>query len=499
MKKSFLTLGLFLFAVTVASSATILTGNLPDATWDQAGSPYQVQGSAVIPAGSTVLVMPSAVVTFDPGASLTVSGLLDIRGKAAFPARFEIPAGGAMLNVKGGRLTATDAKFVGGILLFEDATVRIAESDITGGSGPYLRGATSAVFHHNKIYSNSSGSTLDGDRVKASFTYNAIVSNTYGINVKGYESLSFEYNSVHENSQAQVVNGTLKLLPLGKNYWGTTEPGTVAVNGVADLSPMWSLKEVLRQYVKTQLPSLPQSRMAKVAAAAKAEKAAAALKAKKAAAARKAAALADKKAAKAKEAAAAKAALDARISEIAPAETPVETVEIAPVETVEVSPAETPAAAPAEVDPSFGELEVGTVEPTPEATPEAPVATEPAAPVVEAPAAVETPVATEAVVSEPVAEAPVAEVEAPAVPSGETPDLPGAVTATEATPTPVVVESPATAPTIPAGNDSFNAGMIPAPPTNVPATSAAGLGLDLPPLNDNPIQPPTDLDLPPLE
>jgi hypothetical protein len=41
-----------------------------------------------------------------------------------------------------------------------------------------LRGATSAVFHHNKIYSNSSGSTLDGDRVKAAFTYNAIVSNT---------------------------------------------------------------------------------------------------------------------------------------------------------------------------------------------------------------------------------------------------------------------------------------------------------------------------------
>lgn len=501
MKKSILTLGLFVLAVA-AQAATVVTGSVYDASWTPEGSPYQIQGSAVIPSGATVKVASGVQVQLEPGASLEVQGTLKVRGGAAYPAQFNFGSG-AYLLVKGGRLDASDAKFVGGYLVADDATIDLTACDITGGSGPYLRGATRGVFHSNKIYGNSCGFTLDGDLVKAEFTFNSIVSNTFGMHLKRYASLSFEYNSVHDNIQAQVVNDLHTPAVLRNNFWGTDQEVAVAKRGESRLEPLLSMKDVLREYVRTQLPNLPKGKSALVAKRAKAEKAAAVSAAKKAEALRKADAAVEAKAAKKKaleeKKAAEKAALEAKIKEVAPVETPASATP-APVASPEVSAAPEAAAA------SFGEIE--TTQPasstTPATTPEpAPVeATTPAPAVTDISAA---------------SAAPAVDLAAPV--AGNT-DIPGLVTPPDAAapataapasttapaastePAPVVTPAPAeTAPAVPAGADQFNAAQIPAPPaTAVPAAGAPDLsGLDLPPLNDKPIQPPTDFDLPPLD
>jgi hypothetical protein len=538
MKKSILTLGIFLITVAAAYSETVITGNVYDSTWNKDGSPYRVQGAAVIPAGATVKAGPGVQVVFAPGASLEVQGTLRVAGEASYPTKFTIPAGGAYLLVKGGELTAVDARFIGGYFVVDGGKVDVTASEITGGSGPYLRGATTAVFRSNKIYGNSSGFTLDGDQVQAKFIFNTIVSNTYGLHLKKYATLMLENNSIHDNFQSQVVNDLPAPAVLGNNFWGSTDVATVPVRGAVRLEPLKTMKDVLREYVMTQLPNLPAKKMAQVVKNAKAEKAADVLAKKKAAKMRKADALAEAKAAKLKQLAekkaAEKAALEAKIKEVAPAEaTPAVTAVSAEV-------AATPAAS------NFGELETNNAAaPAP-----APAVAETTAPAVvpaeAAPAAVASattaPVASTDVAAAPAVTAPAAtDAMAISAPSNALPDIPGLVAppSTDATApaassapaaapavapavpvdnaaapalpaatTPAAVPAPATAavgaPAVPAGTD-FNPGMIPAPPTNVPASNpAAGAppdlsGLDLPPLNDKPIQAPKDLDLPPLD
>jgi hypothetical protein len=530
MKKSILTFGLLLFTVSASHSATVVSGSLDNATWNKAGSPYEVQGAAAIPAGVTVKAGPGVLVVFAPGASLEVRGTLIANGEAAYPTQFRIPAGGGYLLVKGGELSATDAKFVGGFFVVEDGKVEVVASEITGGSGPYLRGATTAVFRSNKIYGNSCGFTLDGDQVQAKFTFNTLVMNTYGLHLKKYATLTLENNSIHDNAQFQVVNDLNTPAVLSNNFWGSDNAALVPVRGAAKLDPMKTMKEVLREYVMTQLPNLPQKKLAQVTQRAKAEKVAAKASAKKADALRKSQAIADAKAEKAKQLAekkaarvkaladkraAEKAALEAKIKEVAPAEA-----------SVSVAPTAEPAKP--EASASFGNLEENK-----------------AAPAIEAPAVSASPAdVTSTNASSPAAIA----TPAPAVadkaagalsmPSNEAPDIPGlevpptspavATSSTAAAPvvenatapavavatetvsaasavTPVAapaVVAPATgAPAIPAGTDSFNANMIPAPPaTATTSTAPADLGgLDLPPLNDKPIQAPKDMDLPTLD
>jgi len=524
MKKSILTLGLFLIAAVAVQSATVVTGSLYDATWNKDGSPYQLQGAVVIPAGSTIKAGPGVQVEFAPGSSLEVRGTLHVDGQAVYPSQFRIPTGGYLL-VKGGEMTAVDAKFVGGYFVVDDGKVEVTACEITGGSGPYLRGATTAVFRSNKIYGNSCGFTLDGEQVDAKFIFNTLVMNTYGLHLKKYSMLSLENNSIHDNTQFQVVNDLAAPAVLGDNFWGTETAAAVPVRGVVKLEPLKSMKDVLREYVMTQLPNLPSKKMAQVVKRAKAEKATSAAAAKKAAELRKSQALADAKAAKAKalaekraakrkeladKKAAEKAALEAKLKEVAPVETPA---------------AAAPAAQPAA---PFGELETNTAAPAPAAeavvapaAPAVPVA-DAASPAVTAPPA--APAATDAalgapaapstampdlpgLVAPPDAAAPAAPAATTAAPAVDTTTAvpataPAATAAAPALPAATTPAAPATgAPAIPAGGDSFNANMIPAPPATAATSSAPPdlNGLDLPPLNDKPIQAPKDMDLPPLD
>jgi hypothetical protein len=535
MKKSILTFGFLLFTVATAHSATVVSGSLDNATWDKTGSPYEVQGAAAIPAGVTVNAGPGVLVVFAPGASLEVRGTLKVNGAAAFPTQFRIPQGGGYLLVKGGELSAMDAKFVGGYFVVEDGKVEVVACEITGGSGPYLRGTTTAVFRSNKIYGNSCGFTLDGDQVRAEFIFNTLVMNTYGLHLKKYSMLTLENNSIHDNAQFQVVNDLYTTAVLGNNFWGTDQAAAVPVRGAARLDPMKSMKEVLREYVMTQLPNLPQKKMAQVVKNAKAEKAAARVSAKKAEVLRKSQAvadakkekaklLADKRAAKRKELAekkaAEKVALEAKIKEVAPAETPAAVAPVAePVQAEVAAPAVAPSVEPqANSAAPAGEIPALIAPPTvetslPQVPPEATVPN--VSPDVAAPAAPAVVDNTVGALAPPSTESPdipgliappsSPDVAAPAVANVTTSAAPASSAASTvvapASEVPVTAAPVAGAPAIPAGIDSSNANMVPAPVATV-GTSAAPAdfsGLDLPPLDDKPIQAPKDMDLPPVD
>lgn len=80
------------------ASTTIAGGNLGDQTWTPAGSPYILQGDAVLAAGNTLTIQPGTEIQFastdaqitglDPTrVELTIKGTLNAVGTAAKGAR----------------------------------------------------------------------------------------------------------------------------------------------------------------------------------------------------------------------------------------------------------------------------------------------------------------------------------------------------------------------------------------------------------------------------
>ncbi len=78
--------------------------------------------------------------------------------------------------------------------------------------------------------------------------------NTYGLYLKDFAKLVFVNNSVHDN-QSEVVNNATHA-KLGGNYWGTMSPTSVKnkLKGTVAISPMKDLKDILRAYLRSELP-----------------------------------------------------------------------------------------------------------------------------------------------------------------------------------------------------------------------------------------------------
>ncbi len=499
MKKFAMLLGFISAAVFSTASAEInISGQIQDAHWTKDLSPYKVQGRAVIPEGSTVTVEPGVQVLFVGQSVLEVRGALHVDGNSADPAQFNLLQGGlnSYLLVKGGELKATNAVFLGGVLALENAKVDVQGCEVAKGSGPYLLGATQAVFRNDKIYGNASGATLDGDGVQAVFEFDTLVQNTYGLHLKKYASLKFENNSLHDNRQFQAVNDSSKAPALGDNYWGSLDVSQVAVKGKVDLGSPKALKDIIRAYVKTQLPRIPAGKVAQVARQAKAERAAVKSDARKADALRKkmadavlqaeknkklaeakkareekAKALAEKRAEARKAAAEALAQkkADAAAKRKAAAEALAQRKSDAAAKLKAAAEAAEPAKAPAEAAPAAStELELSPAAAEPTTVPTIPASTleVPAAPLMEtpSPAAVETTAPA----------APASTLEVPTAPSMEAPAPAAAETPAPAgTPAPAATTSTLEVPGIPsmeapALNDSTTA-----PAEAAPAAPAA--------------------------
>jgi len=250
---TFLLLAVFFSSSLFAS--TSVTSLSSDTDWYQNGSPYILQGKVVVPKGSTLRIYPGVQVLFQGASSLEVDGTLEAEGSASAPAVLNMIEGGLQseLFINGGEAHLSNVKILSGVFLAKDAKLTLEASEITKGSGVYLQGATTARLKNNKIYGNATGVVLDGP-VIATLNFNTLVQNSYGLVLKSYSDLVFTNNSVHDN-QREVVNNT-PALKLGGNYWGSTDANAVhnRIQGAVDLSPMRSLKDVLRVYVRTQLP-----------------------------------------------------------------------------------------------------------------------------------------------------------------------------------------------------------------------------------------------------
>ncbi len=255
MKRSIFIISFLTFTSSLYASTNVPNLISGDTQWDQTGSPYLIQGKVVVAKGASLQVGAGVQVIFQGASALEVDGTLQVQGSAAAPAVFNMIEGGLQseLFINGGEAHITNAKVSSGVFLVKNARLTMDGTDVTKGSGVYLQGATTARLKNNKIYGNATGVVLDGP-VHATLTFNTIVQNSYGLLVKSYSELEFVNNSVHDN-QREVINNTPSF-SLGGNYWGTDDSKSVQarIQGKVDLNPMRSLKDILRVYVRTQLP-----------------------------------------------------------------------------------------------------------------------------------------------------------------------------------------------------------------------------------------------------
>jgi hypothetical protein len=239
------------------ASTNVSAAIIQDTQWDANGNPYLIQGKVVVSKGSTLHIGPNVQVVFQGASALEVNGTLEVMGSASAPAVFNMSEGGLQseLYINGGEASLMNTKILSGVFLVKDSKLTLNGSEVTKGSGVYLQGSTTARLKNDKIYGNAAGVVLDGT-VKATLTFDTIVQNTYGLYLKGFSDLEFKNNSVHDN-QKEVVNNT-PALNLGGNYWGTEDVNAIQakVQGKIEVSPVKSLKDILRVYVRTMLPPI---------------------------------------------------------------------------------------------------------------------------------------------------------------------------------------------------------------------------------------------------
>ncbi len=251
---------IFLVSPKLFASTNVGASLSENTQWNQSGSPYIVQSRVLVPPGVTLKIGPGVQVVFQGPATLHVAGQLIVEGSAAAPAVFNMTDAGlqSALFIDSGEAQLSNAKVLSGVFLAQDATIRMDGCEVTKGSGLYLKGNTTAHLKNNKFYGNATGVVLDG-AVAADMQFNTLVQNTYGLYLKNFSKLIFLNNSVHDND-SEVVNTGLKA-KLGGNYWGTMDPQTVKdkIKGTVGLSPMRDIKDILRAYLRSQLPVITKA------------------------------------------------------------------------------------------------------------------------------------------------------------------------------------------------------------------------------------------------
>ncbi len=148
MKLSLSLITLLVLSLTAQTHAATNVGATlsSDTQWDQSGSPYIIQARVLVPPGVTLKIGPGVQVVFQGPATLQISGDLKVEGSAAAPAVFNMTDGGlqSALFIDGGEAFMANSKVVGGVFLAQDATIRMDGSEVTKGSGLYLKGTTVA-------------------------------------------------------------------------------------------------------------------------------------------------------------------------------------------------------------------------------------------------------------------------------------------------------------------------------------------------------------------
>ena len=201
MKRLILFCALLGLAAPLQASTVVPDTLTGDVQWDSSQSPYIIQGKVDLPAGSSLQIGPGVKVLYQGVGELAVEGTLVVAGSAAAPVVFDMSQSGiqSQFFLNGAQAQITNAKFLGGIFLGRNAQLNLESSELTKGSGIYLQGKTTAYLRNNKIYGNATGAVLDGADLKATFVFDTLVQNTYGLDLKNYAYLKFLDNSVHDN------------------------------------------------------------------------------------------------------------------------------------------------------------------------------------------------------------------------------------------------------------------------------------------------------------
>jgi hypothetical protein len=260
MKKTnlFLSFAFFATALALHADTQVPSTISTDTQWEASGNPYVLQGKVTVAKGATLHIGPNVRIKFQRPAALEVQGTINAEGSAAAPVVFDMSEGelNSELFLNGATALFTNVRFVGGVFLAQDTQLHMQWFEITKGSGLYLRGATSANVKNGKIYGNATGIVMDGP-VQGSFAYDTLTQNTYGLFLKNYSNLTFTYNSVHDNDR-DVVNSSKNTAELGGNYWGNMNTRAILgkTQGKVEVEPVRDLKEILRHYVRTQLPEI---------------------------------------------------------------------------------------------------------------------------------------------------------------------------------------------------------------------------------------------------
>lgn len=240
IKHSFL-LTILVLLFNVGYAQTPINGGTVSGTWTQAGSPYLINGSIMVPNGSTLTIQPGVTINFQGPHKILVLGRILAVGTVAdtivFTAtntttgwkgiRFDnTPAANdtskiAYCRLQYGKATGTPPEDNGGALYIKNfakviiSNCRIANCTASYGGGIYSE-SSDLIIRNNKIANNMS-SVSDGGGIFCSgnptITGNTISNNTSNANAGGIYCdsnghLVLKNNIITNNNAFNVANNT---------------------------------------------------------------------------------------------------------------------------------------------------------------------------------------------------------------------------------------------------------------------------------------------------
>lgn len=264
------------FAAGMLSAATLVQGTLQGVSvFTAEQSPYRVQGTVLVPRGAALKVMPGARLEFAPSAGLHVKGNLQVEGRAAYPVEFDFSKGDnlSFLFGDGAEISLKNAKFNGGRWVFSSTRLSVSGCEFTRGSGLVLLSGTHLEASGNKLYGNATGVLVMEPNVTGSFRFNTVAGNTHGLDLRADSAVTWTDNSIRDN-QWQVSAAQGVTAKIGGNAWGSLKESEVLdrCRGKVIVQPLRSLDDLLRKYLKTQLPKLSEEALQRALEKAKAEK-----------------------------------------------------------------------------------------------------------------------------------------------------------------------------------------------------------------------------------
>ncbi len=200
MKKTFLVIATIFLMYSYSNEQTIIPAGNVSGTWTLAGSPYLIQGSVMIPDGSTLSIEPGVNVNFQGSYKLYIQGRLLAAGNAADTIHFsaaDTTIGWLGLHFDNTPLTNDTSKIFYCKLQYAKTT--------NGGGAIYILGFSKVVISNNRISNCRTDAYPGGGGILCSGSSPVITHNTISHNMTSFGGGGI----CCENSSPAITNNVI--------------------------------------------------------------------------------------------------------------------------------------------------------------------------------------------------------------------------------------------------------------------------------------------------